>query len=421
MAIINTELFVARRIFFEKGSKRRISRSIITFAVSGITIGLAIMILSVAIVTGFKSEIRKKAIGFGSHIQLINFDSNSSYQTRPVSLNQPWLNTLKNLEGIKHIQKFGTKPGIIKTDDDIHGVVLKGVSSDFDWTFFEESLIEGYIPIISDSARTNDVLISKQVATVLKLKAQDPLYMYFLNENSSTPRMRKFNISGIYKSNMEEFDRLFILGDLRHVQRLNSWKEDEISGFEITIDDFKAIDDMTQRVRGITLDYNSGEKVPLLRTVNIQTKFPQIFDWLNLLDMNVWVILALIIIVAGFNMVSVLLILILERTNMIGILKALGTENRNVRKVFIYLSSFLIGKGMLWGNILGGLICFLQYRYGIIKLDPESYYVSTVPINLKAYHLILLNIGTILITVSMLILPSWFISKITPEKTIRFE
>ena len=232
--------------------------------------------------------------------------------------------------------------------------------------------------------------------------------------------IRKY-ISGIYKSNMEEFDRLFILGDLRHVQRLNSWKEDEISGFEITIDDFKAIDDMTQRVRGITLDYNSGEKVPLLRTVNIQTKFPQIFDWLNLLDMNVWVILALIIIVAGFNMVSVLLILILERTNMIGILKALGTENRNVRKVFIYLSSFLIGKGMLWGNILGGLICFLQYRYGIIKLDPESYYVSTVPINLKAYHLILLNIGTILITVSMLILPSWFISKITPEKTIRFE
>jgi lipoprotein-releasing system permease protein len=421
VAIINTELFVARRIFFEKGDRRRISGSIINFAVSGIAIGLAIMILSVAIVTGFKSEIRKKAIGFGSHIQLENFDSNSSYQTRPIPASQPWFNTLKNMEGIKHIQKYATKPGIIKTDENIHGVVLKGVAGDFDWTFFEENLLEGYLPDISDSARSNDVLISKQVSSLLKLKIKDPLYMYFLNENSSVPRMRKFNISGIYKSNLEEFDRLFIIGDLNHVRRLNNWHKDEISGFEITIDDFNAIDDMTQKVRQITLDYNSDEKMPLLLTKNILSKYPQIFDWLNLLDMNVWVILALIIIVAGFNMVSVLLILILERTNMIGILKALGTENRNVRKVFIYLSSFLIGKGMLWGNILGGLICLLQYRYGIFKLDPESYYVSTVPIDLKFYHLILLNIGTILITVSMLILPSWFISKITPEKTIRFE
>jgi lipoprotein-releasing system permease protein len=325
------------------------------------------------------------------------------------------------MEGIKHIQIFATKRGLIKTDDDIHGVVVKGVASDFDWTFFERNLQEGSVPVISDSMRTNDILISHQIATLLKLKTNDPLYLYFLNEKSSTPRMRKFSICGIYKSNLEEFDRLFIIGDIGHIRKLNNWKEDEISGFEITIDDFNTIDELTRKVKEITLDYNSSEKMPLLRTKNIQREYPQIFDWLNLLDMNVWVILSLIVIVAGFNMVSVLLILILERTSMIGILKALGTENGNVRKIFIYLSSFLIGKGMLWGNIAGLVICFLQYKYGIIKLDPESYYVTTVPINLNFFHLIMLNIGTIATTVSMLILPSWFISKITPEKTIRFE
>lgn len=421
MAQINTELFVARRIFFEKGLRKRISKSIITFAVAGISIGLAIMVLSVAIVTGYQSEIRKKAIGFGAHIQLTNFDSNSSYQTRPVSSNQSWMDTLKSMEGIKHVQRFSTKPGIIKTDEEIHGVVLKGVASDFDWTFFKGHLVDGQIPEISDSARTNKVIISKKVASLLRLNTDDPLYMYFLNEDSSTPRMRKFTISGIYKTNMEEFDRIFIIGDIGHIRKLNNWKEDEISGFEITIDDFDEIDHMTSRVRELTLDYNSDDKMPLLMTRNILSKYPQIFDWLNLLDMNVWVILVLVILVAGFNMVSVLLILILERTNMIGILKALGSENRNVRKIFIYLSSFLIGKGMLWGNIVGVIICLLQYKFGIIKLDPEFYYVSTVPINLKVLHIIMLNAGTIIITISMLIIPSWFISKISPEKVIRFE
>ena len=420
MSLFNTELFIARRIFFAKGTSRKFSESIVSFAVFGIAFGLFVMILSVAIVTGFKKEVRNKVIGFGAHIQLVNFDSNSSYETVPVSKNQKWLSEIKNLKGVRNVQQFATKPGIIKTDNEIHGIVLKGIGPDFDWSFFKENLVAGSIFTVSDSIKTDDILISKQIASLLKLKVGDPLYTYFLNEETMSQKMRKFKICGIYNTSLEEFDRLFVLADIAHVRKLNDWKPDQISGFEITVDDFDDLKLINREIQRITINYSKDDE-SVLRPTMITSKYPQIFDWLNLLDMNVWIILSLIIIVAGFNMVSGLLILILERTMMIGILKAVGTENWSIRKIFIYISSFLILKGMFWGNVAGIAFCLIQSRFGIFKLDPGSYYLDTVPVNLKISYLLMLNAGTILITLLMLLVPSWYISRIEPDKAIRFD
>ena len=420
MSLFNTELFIARRIFFARGTSRKFSESIVAFAVFGIAFGLFVMILSVAIVTGFKNEVRNKVIGFGSHIQLVNFDSNASYETVPVSENQPWLKEIRNMKGIKSVQSFATKPGIIKTDDEIHGIILKGVGPDFDWTFFKDNLVEGSVFSVSDSTRSDDVLISKQVASLLKLKVGDPLFTYFLNEESKVQKMRKFKICGIYSTSLEEFDQLFVLADISQVRKLNDWNSDQISGFEISINDFSKLGAITQQIRRITLKYSKDDDT-VLRPIPITSKYPQIFDWLNLLDMNVWIILGLIILVAGFNMVSGLLILMLERTSMIGILKAVGTGNWSIRKIFIYISTFLILWGMLWGNIAGIAFCLIQSKFGIFKLDPTSYYLDTVPVNLKMTHLVLLNAGTIVVTLLMLLVPSWYVTKIEPDKAIRFD
>jgi len=416
----NTELFIARRIFFARGTSRKFSESIVSFAVFGIAFGLFVMILSVAIVTGFKKEVRNKVIGFGSHIQIVNLDSNSSYETAPVSENQSWLKQLRTMKGIKSVQIFATKPGIIKTENEIHGIVLKGVGSDFDWTFFKVNLVEGSVFSVNDSVKSDNVLISRQVASLLKLKVGDPLYTYFLNEETKSQKMRKFKICGIFSTSLEEFDRLFVLADIAQVRKLNDWKGDQISGFEISISDFDELGTLTKQIRQLTLQYSKEEEA-VLRPVAITSKYPQIFDWLNLLDMNVWIILGLIILVAGFNMVSGLLILILERTTMIGVLKAVGASNWSVRKIFIYISTFLILRGLVWGNIAGLAFCLIQSRFGLFKLDPASYYLNTVPVNLKISYLLMLNGGTIIATLLMLLIPSWYVTKIEPDKAIRFD
>lgn len=420
MSKLNYELFIARRIFADRENKKKFSRSIISFALFGIAFGVMIMILSVAVVTGFKKEIRDKVIGFGSHIQIVNYDSNVSFETTPVNKNQSWLTQLKNLEGISHVEIFATKPGIIKTNDEMMGMVLKGVGPDFDWRFFRDNLVAGSTFSVNDSTSTDKVLISKQVASLMKLKVGDPMYCYFLNAEANNQRTRKFSVSGIYQSSLEEFDRLFVLADIQQVQKLNTWRPDQVSGFEVSINNFDRLDEMTKKVKGLTIHYSEQDST-MLRPVSITTKYPQIFDWLNLLDMNVWIILTLIIIVAGFNMVSGLLILILERTSMIGTLKAVGSNNYSIRKVFLYLAFFLIGRGMLWGNIAGIGFCMLQSYFGIFKLDPTSYYLEYVPINLKITHLLLLNAGTLAITLLMLIVPSWYVSRISPDKALRFD
>ena len=413
---LNTELFIAKRIFSDKSVKKGISQPIVTIAIVGIALSLAVMILSVAIVTGFKAEIRNKVIGFGSHIQIVNYDSNVSFETEPINKKQAIFSDIKNLLGIKKIQEFGIKAGIIRTKTDIQGIVLKGVGNDYDWSFFKNNLIDGTIFEVNDSATSNKILISNYTASILNLKVGDKIAAYFIQD---PPRMRAFEISGIYLTSLVEFDEKFALVDIKHIQKLNNWDQDQISGFEIIIEDFNKIDQLTQDVRDIVgFQFNpDGTK---LRVLGIKEKYPQMFDWLELTDMNVWIILILLISVAGFNMVSGLLILILERTNMIGILKAIGTRNWSIRKIFLYQSSFLITKGLLWGNVIGIAICFLQAKFQIIKLDPESYYLDAVPINLNLWHILAINAGTLAVIIIMLIVPSYIISKLSPEKTIRF-
>ncbi len=416
---MNTELFIAKRLFSSKDTGQQMSRRIVRLAVAGISLGLVVMILAVAIVTGFQREVEGKVNGFAAHVQVVNYDSNQSYQTEPINQNQLFLPELKSLSGVKHVQKFITKPGIIKAGDEIQGVILKGVADDFDWSFFLQNKIEGQpIPLSGD--RSDDVWISQQISDLLNLKLGDKFRMYFLNESEKVPRIRQFTVGGIFRTGLEEFDRMFVLADWRHVQRLNNWSDQEISGYEVFVDKLDEVDEISRTVRTRVLESLSPDD-PLLRVVNVKEKYPYIFDWLRLLDMNVWIILILMVLVAGFNMISGLLVIILERTRMIGILKSMGASNLNVRKVFLYLSAFLVGKGLLWGNVIGIAVCLLQHYFRFIHLDPTSYYVDTVPINLLPVHLVLLNIGAMAVTLLMLVGPSYLVGRISPEKTIRFE
>ncbi len=417
---MNIELFISRRLFFEKSTKQFLSQKIIRIALVGIALGLTVMIVSVAVITGFKSEIRNKVIGFGSHIQVVNFDSSNSYETRPVSRQQPFIENLQALKGVNNVQVFATKPGMIKTDEYIQGIVFKGVDSHYDWAFFRESLLSGSLPVINDSVRSNQILVSEQVSDLLEVSVGDRVVLYFINEDESTPRMLQLVISGLYRTSLEEFDNLFVMGDLQQVQRLNNWQNNQISGFEIVINDFNRINEIEQDVRNTVLNY-SVENDAILRTTNITREHPQIFDWLSILDMNVWIILILMALVAGFNMISGLLVLILERSRMIGVLKTLGSPNWSIRKVFLYLSVFLTSRGMLWGNLAGIGLILIQNYFQIIKLNPTTYYVDVVPVNFSFLHVVLLNAGTIAATTLMLVIPSYLVSKISPEKTIRFD
>jgi lipoprotein-releasing system permease protein len=413
---LNTELHIARRLYSEKSDDKKISKPIVSIAVVGIALGLAVMILSVAIVTGFKSEIREKIIGFGSHIQIVNHDTNTSFETVPVDKDQPFYPQMDTVQGIEHIQIFAIKAGILKTKENIQGAVLKGVGPDFKWDFFRKNMVKGRVIQISDTATTNNIMISKYIADLLRLDTSDYVGMYFVED---PPRMRRFKIAGIYDTGLQEFDQQFILGDIKHVQSLNNWEDNQVSGFEVLIDEFTQIPRMTSFIRN-NYTYPIFSDGTKLRVESITEKHPQIFDWLNVTDINVWVILILMLAVAGFNMISGLLILILERTNMIGLFKAMGSRNWSIRKIFLYLSSFLIGKGMLWGNLIGITLCLVQEYFGVVKLDSASYYLETVPINLDILHIILLNVGSLFVTVMMLVIPSYLIAKINPIKTIRF-
>ena len=416
---MNTELFIARRVFSQKENKKGIAGKIVSIAVGSISLGLAIMIVSVAVLLGFKKQIREKVIGFGSHFQIVNYDANFSYETSPITIDSALIKQYENVSHVVHLQQFATKPGIIKTETEIHGIVLKGAGIKYDWSFFKENLIGGSIPEISQQKTTDEVLISETVSNLLQLNLGDKLYCYFYNEGENTPRQRRFIISGIYRTSLEEFDELFVLGDLRHVQQLYGWHRNEISGYEITIDDFKLLDQVFENLREITL--TDANENAILRVYTIVNKYPMLFDWLSVLDMNVWVLIILMIAVAGINMISGLLIIIIERSRMIGILKALGYPNFNIRKVFLYLTTLLSARGLLWGNIAGLGLCLIQYYTGIIKLDPVSYYLETVPIYFNISYLLLLNAGTLLAILAMITIPSMFISKISPVEAISFE
>jgi lipoprotein-releasing system permease protein len=395
---------------------RSFSRSIVGIAIFGIALSLAVMIVAVAIVTGFKNEISNKVTGFGAHIQILNLDSNLSYETAPVPAYLEGISKVGGLEGIRNVQPFAIKAGIIKTGEEIHGAVLKGIDGSYDWTFIEEHLTEGKLFRVTDSARTNDVVLSRSTASLLKLGVGDRFTMYFIQD---PPRARTFTISGIYNTSLEEFDRLYVFADIKQVQRLNNWHGGEVSGYEVLIDDMKDLSELTVAVKE-QVAFEFLEDGSRLKVENALQNNTQIFDWLKLQDMNVVVLVILMLVVAGFNMISGLLILILERTNMIGILKALGTKNASVRKVFLYQSGYLTLVGLAWGNLFGIAICLAQKYMNLIPLDPSSYYLDTVPINLNLLHLLALNTGTMAITFLFLLIPSMIIARISPDKSIRF-
>lgn len=408
---MNFELFIASRIFLK--SKANFSRPIVRFGIISVMLGLSVMILSVSIVTGFQEQVREKVIGFGAHIQITGYEVNNSLEASPISIKQDFYPLIDTVEGIRHIQAFAYKAGIVKTEDQIEGVILKGIDSDFDWSYFSDKIIEGQGISISETMQSNDVIISKQLAQKLKLKPGDPLRMYFLNNNEMQPRGRKFNISGLYQTGLDEFDKLYVIGNIRHIRKLNGWTDEQVGGFEILIEDFDKMDEM-----GFFMEQVIGYE---LQVQTIHDLYPQIFDWLDLHDMNVIIILALMVLVAGITMISTLLILILEKTNMIGILRALGTKNLSVRMIFIINAIYIIGQGLLWGNLLALGLSVLQLETGLLTLNQESYYVSEVPVNLQLSHYLIINAGTMIVCTLMLIIPTFIITRITPIKAIRFD
>jgi lipoprotein-releasing system permease protein len=414
---MNFPYFIAQRLIKGRGEKTTFSRPINVIAITGIAMGLAVMILAVSILTGFKEQIREKVVGFGSNIQIMNFDSNISFETSPIRETQEFIPKIRKIKGIRHVQVFATKAGIIKTDEDIQGVVLKGVGSDFDWGYFNKNIVEGSVFAVTDTARTDMVIISKKISDMLRLKTGDSFAMHFVQD---PPRMRKFTVSGIYETSLEEFDKIYVFCDIGHIKRLNGWADDQVSGFEIFIEDFDNLEKMYQEVRD-AIGYRIAEDEEKFKVTSIRTKYPQIFDWLNFQDINVIIIILLMLTVAGFNMISGLLILILEKTNMIGVLKAVGSDDMTIRRIFLYQAAYLIAKGLFWGNLVGIGLAFIQLKTGLISLDPASYYIKTVPVNLDPVHIILLNVGSMAAIILMLLVPSKLISRITPVKAIRYD
>ncbi len=406
---MNLELFIARKII--KPEALNFSRSVIRIAVTSITLGLIMMILSVAILNGFQKEIRNKVIGFGAHIQINYLNAKHDFEPRPLSIQQNFYPHLDTIDGIRHIQVYATKLGLIATDKTNEGAVLKGIGRDYDWSFFKDKIIEGEKIIIADTGKTNDILISKHLAQKLLIRTGDKIRMYFVSNDSK--RARAFHVKGIYETGLEEFDRMFIICDIRHVQRLNLWSEDMVSGFEVMIDRFNTLDEMGEIINDMT----PGS----IQAKTIKELYPEIFDWLELSDMNVVIILVLMIMVASITMISTLLILILERTNMIGILKSLGSRNWNIQKIFLYHAAYIIIQGLILGNSIALIMAFAQKHFKWIRLPQESYYVDSVPVYIDAVHILLINAGTLIICMLMLMLPSFLITRISPVKAIRMD
>lgn len=415
---MNWKLFVARRIYGSQEGEKEVSRPAVLIATWGIAIGLAVMIVAVAVVIGFKHQVRNKVVGIGSDITITHFDAQKSYETVPVAASDSLLEALKAMEGVKHVQRYSTKPGMIMTEDNFLGMVLKGVSQEYDWGFLKNHLQEGEIPVFSDTASTNRTLISRTIANKLHLKVGDKLYTYYIEGDNV--RARRLSVAGIYQTNFALYDDLFLLTDLYTVNRLNSWRPDQVSGIELEVTDYNRLEEIKEDIR-TQIDASSDSYGSTYYTQTVEESNPQIFAWLDLLDMNVWVILILMTGVAGFTMISGLLIIILERTNMIGVLKALGADNLAIRQVFLSFSVLLVGKGMFWGNLIGLAFVGIQSAFHPFKLDPVTYYVDSVPVEFNIWWWVLLNVCTLLVSVLMLVGPSYLITRIHPAKSIRFE
>ena len=415
---MNFPLFIARKIYGEDDDRRKVSRPAIRIATIGVAVGLAVMIVTVSVVLGFKHTIRDKVAGFGSHIQVENIGSFTSAASLPICIGDSMMQVLTGIDGVSHAQRFTNAEGILKTDDDFLGVAFKGIAQEYDTTYLSQCLVEGSLPAFCDSTTKYPLLISRTMSQKLHLGVGDRVFAYFIGDDDV--RTRRFTVTGIYATNMKRFDDLVCLTDLYATQRLNGWSGDECTGAELLVDDFSRLEQTSLNVVwevGRTLDAEGNT----FASQNILEAYPQIFSWLDLLDLNVWIILALMVAVAGFTMISGLLIIILERTQMIGILKALGARNKTIRHTFLWFATFIIGRGLIIGNLLGLGIVLLQKYTGIIKLDPQTYYVSEAPMEVNIPIFLLLNLATLLICVFVLIAPSYLVSRIHPARSMRYE
>ncbi|MEL1240773.1 ABC transporter permease [Flavobacterium flavipallidum] len=411
---MNLEYFIAKRLITAKNNKSSISAPIIKIAILAIAIGMIMMIVSVATGIGLQQKIREKVSAFNGHIIIANFDNNQSDATLvPVSKNQKFYPKFKDVPEVSHVQAIATKAGIIRTEEAFEGIVYKGVGVDYKWDNIKEYLVEGRLPVLTGNLNS-EVLISQFLANRLKLKVGDGFNTFFMKEGQNKlPNIRRFKIVGIFNSGFQEFDATYVLGDLRHIQRINKWKPDQVGAFEVFVNDFDKISVVGEQVyehTGSTLDSQT-----------IVEKYSYIFEWLQLFDFNIVVILIVMILVATINMVVALLVLILERTQMIGILKAIGANNWSIRKTFLYNASYLIFRGLFWGNLIGVAILLLQKYFGIVKLNPENYYVNQAPVDINIVYILLLNVLTVGVCFLVLLIPSYIITKITPVKAIRFD
>jgi len=434
---LNFSYFIAKRVAIT--NKQSFSRLIIRIAIAAIALCLAVMIIATAMISGFKKEISEKIFGFWGHISITDINSNLSLETEPVNKNQTFYPSLKEVGpieyfgnptflgmevgdtpteqfskgGIRHIQVYALQPGIIQTKGVIEGIILKGIDEDFEWSFMKKFLQEGTIINFQDTIDQNNrpIIISQQTAERLKVKLGDKFVIVFIRENNQIKR--RFQVQGIYKTGLEEYDKRIALVDISVIQQLMGWESDQVGGFEIFLED---IDDLP-----VFREYIYYEVLPdRLTGESIRRKFPAIFDWLEFQNINERIIIVLMVLVSIINMITALMILIIERTNMIGILKAMGSTDWNIRKIFLYHAALIIGMGLLWGNILGIGICLLEDNFHFITLTEENYYLSYAPINLNWWTIFLLNIGTIAVTLIFLVIPTFLVTKISPIKAIRF-
>ena len=415
---MNFPLFIAHRIYGKGAGSQKVAKPAIRIATAGVAIGLAVMIVTVGVILGFKHTIRDKVVGFGGHITVANIASLVSSEQFPIQMNDSMTTVLKQIPGVRHVERYAMTQGILKTDDDFLGVALKGVGPEYDTTFIHQNMVEGSIPHFSDSVGGQKLLISKTIADQLRLKCGQKIFAYFINHQGV--RVRRFTISGIYETNLKQYDQQMCFTDLYTANHLNGWEEDQYSGAELLVNDFQHLDDVerevVKRVNRTTDHYGETYSSATVTEMN-----PQIFSWLELMDLNVWLILGLMVAVAVVTMVSGLLIIILERTQMIGILKALGAKNGQIRHIFLWFATFVLAKGLLWGNLVGLGIIALQHYTGFVTLDAQTYYVSKVPVEVSWPIVIALNLGTLLICVAVLVIPSYLVSHIHPAKSMHYE
>ena len=408
------EYFIAKRIIGSKSYKSSISAPIIKIGIAAIAIGIIVMMVAIATGIGLQQKIRDKAVAFNGHITISAFNTNASDESQmPISKKQEFYPEFKSVDGIKHIQAVATKFGVIRTETDFEGTVLKGVGLDYDWSYFNEFLVEGELPQYNNEM-SNDIMVSQYLANRLALNVGDNFQMYFLKDDTSKPPfIRKFNIVGIFNSGFQELDETYMLGDIRHVQFFNKWDKDQIGNFEVFIDDYNQLN-----LKGASIYQNTPST---FNTETVVEKYTAIFEWIGIFDKNIYGIIGIMIIVAGINMITALLVLILERAQMIGILKALGSNNWSIRKLFLYNASYLIVLGLFWGNLIGLGLLFVQKCFKLFPLDPSVYYVTEAPVYISASYIIALNIGTFVLCLIMLLVPSYVITKISPVKAMRFE